>query len=390
MRGINTYIYSVLALLLLLTPQIALATEYTSTNFKVRDPDINIGGNQGTTSTNFGGAGTSGQSVTGQSTSTNYVIKAGFQYFDQTNPVPSGVNCAGNAVPICDGATFGVQTTTTSSADTLAVNWSNNGTTALFSDPESGIYSYDYSIKRLSDNKYWSGIAWDVPLVRFNTPALGVSVTGLQLQAGVSYSFVLRAVNGAGLYTADFISPGILVLPALTFSISGVGNAQVIKSGVTTTTATADGLTLNFGTVVRNTSRIAAHDLNIATNSSQGYYVTVRVDRQLTCDACTGAPTIPSFPGTNANPLAWGSGNGLGYTTNNRKSLTDLSLTPTNRFSVSDIWSGFQTSSSANEVSYNSGPETAATRVGYQLRVDNNQLDGSYTNKIIYIATATY
>lgn len=217
-----------------------------------------------------------------------------------------------------------------------------------------------------------------------------MTVSGLQLQAGLVYQFVIRAVNGAGLVTADYTSPGITVLSSLTFTINPVASGQVVKGATVTNAATTDGLTLDFGTITQNQSSIAAHDLTISTNSPRGYYVTVKVDRQLTCDSCTGTPSIAAFPAVNSNPLSWGSTNGFGYTTNNRKLNSNLSIFPFDRFSSADTWAGFSTVSSGNEVAYNSGPETATTRVGYQIRVDNSQAVGTYTNKIIYILTATY
>lgn len=383
-----------LALLLPYFPGAVWATEYSSTSFKIRDPDLNIGGSQGATSGSFSGSGTTGQEVIGESSSAAYKIKSGFQYFDETDPVlASFCDAPTNTLRVCDGSTFGSDTDTTTSADTLTSHWSGDGTSSSWSDVESGIYSFEYSIKRISDGNFWSGSGWGATQTRFGTQALTISHNGIQLEAGKSYKFVVRAVSGGGLFSTEQESDGVTVEPALTLTISGVASGQTIKSGITTTVATSDGLSLNFGTLTVNTSALAAHDLTVSTNSSQGYFVRARVDRQLTCDACSGTPTIPAFSGTNDTPTSWGSSNGFGYTVNNRSNLSDLSLDLPTRFDPSDTWAGFVTTSSSTnnaEVAYNPGPETATTRIGYQIRIGGTQATGTYTNQIIYLATVTY
>ena len=375
-------------------PGAVWATEYSSTNFKVRDPDLNIGGSQGATSGSFSGSGTTGQEVIGESSSAAYKIKSGFQYFDETDPVlASFCDAPTNTLRVCDGSTYGSDTDTTTSADALTAQWSGDGVSSSWSDAESGIYSFEYSIKRVNDGNFWSGSSWSGTQTRFGTQALTVTHTGIQLEAGKSYKFVARAVSGGGLFSTEQESDGVTVEPALTLTINGVAVGQVIKSGITTTVATSNGLSLNFGTLTVNTSALAAHDLTVSTNSSQGYFVRARVDRQLTCDACSGTPTIPAFSGTNDTPASWGSSTGFGYTVNNRSVLSDLSLDTPTRFDPSDVWAGFSTATSTSnnaEVAYNQGPETATTRIGYQIRIGSTQATGTYTNQIIYLATVTY
>ena len=64
----------------MLTVATARATDYTSTNFKVKDPVIAPGGGFGT-STNFRLNDTQGQIGISKSTSTNFGILAGYQYY---------------------------------------------------------------------------------------------------------------------------------------------------------------------------------------------------------------------------------------------------------------------------------------------------------------------
>lgn len=92
----------------------ALADEYTSSSFKVRDPDINLGGQTEGTSPSFKGKSTTGQPVTGQSTSTSYIVRSGFQYYDEVQTgtiVFSGFGSPTSLVTILDGGTV-IATTT--------------------------------------------------------------------------------------------------------------------------------------------------------------------------------------------------------------------------------------------------------------------------------------
>lgn len=61
--------------------QTASAEDFTSTNFKLRNPVTDIFGGR-SSSTNFEQFNAGGQTVTGESTSTNFKVQAGFLYFD--------------------------------------------------------------------------------------------------------------------------------------------------------------------------------------------------------------------------------------------------------------------------------------------------------------------
>src|SRR3989338_6417859 len=59
---------------------LAQATDYTSTNFILRDPVITVEGGYAS-STNFQFFSSSGQTVIGENTSTSFTQRAGFLYF---------------------------------------------------------------------------------------------------------------------------------------------------------------------------------------------------------------------------------------------------------------------------------------------------------------------
>ncbi len=67
--------------------------EYTSTNFTVRDPVITIEGGR-STSASFEYFSSTGQTVIGESTSTNFTVRSGFLYFPEETPPPSPVGGA--------------------------------------------------------------------------------------------------------------------------------------------------------------------------------------------------------------------------------------------------------------------------------------------------------
>jgi len=83
------------------------ATDYTNTNFIVRDPVITIEGGRSTTA-NFEYFSSSGQTDTGENSNTNFIHRAGFLYFPAPTPAPSptpspspsgGGAATGKAVP---------------------------------------------------------------------------------------------------------------------------------------------------------------------------------------------------------------------------------------------------------------------------------------------------
>lgn len=87
----------VLFLCVLAAPGIAGATDYSSTNFIVRDPVITIGGGNATSSS-FQLISSFGQTIIGENTSSNFIQRAGFLYFPapvSPTPTPSPAPPAG-------------------------------------------------------------------------------------------------------------------------------------------------------------------------------------------------------------------------------------------------------------------------------------------------------
>jgi len=84
---------------LTLFSQSVLATDYSSTNFKVKDPVIDQG-QTSASSLNFGLGQSVGQTAIGKSTSTNFQLWSGFQYyFNQAAANPVGGSGGGGGGP---------------------------------------------------------------------------------------------------------------------------------------------------------------------------------------------------------------------------------------------------------------------------------------------------
>lgn len=74
-----------LALVQVLLVPFSYATDFSSTNFILRDPVLTPAGGGTGTSTNFQQIGATGQPAIGESASTNFTLRSGFGYFPGTN-----------------------------------------------------------------------------------------------------------------------------------------------------------------------------------------------------------------------------------------------------------------------------------------------------------------
>lgn len=79
------------------------AVDYTSTNFILRDPVISVSGGR-STAPSFEFFSSTGQTAPGESTSTNFIYRAGFLYFAEpvaaTTPAPATPSVSGGAASI--------------------------------------------------------------------------------------------------------------------------------------------------------------------------------------------------------------------------------------------------------------------------------------------------
>lgn len=184
--------------------------------------------------------------------------------------------------------------------------------------------------------------------------------------------------------------------PNFSFSVVGVdGDGVATANGATLTNGldtTANAIP--FGILNTGSSKIAAQDITVTTNSQNGYTVTASHAANTTDGPLfSGDNDIDSFGATNETPTAWSAPAGdtantntgfFGYSTED----TTLCTGTAGRFQ-SNKWAG--TTTTGQEVACNSGNVTAeTTRIGYQAEVNAVQPAGAYTGSVILIATPTY
>lgn len=239
------------------------------------------------------------------------------------------------------------------------------------------------------------------------TQAVTVQYTGITNTTTANSSFYPRittysdtgstvidtATVAAAVLTTTSIAVSASVDSTFTFTVAAVTSGSV--NGATIDLADTTANSIPFGNLAIDTEEIAAHDLTVTTNSTNGYTVTVKAlaDPPLV----DGTANIDKFSGTNASPSTWSAPAGsaasvntgyFGYTTND----SSLGTGTTDRFTSSggNKWAGPTTS--PLEVAYSAtGVGTGeTTRVGWQAEVNSLQPAGSYTGTVILVATPTY
>lgn len=169
--------------------------------------------------------------------------------------------------------------------------------------------------------------------------------------------------------------------PSLSFSISAVSSGGTVNGATTNVSTTTS--TVPFATVSPSTNVVAAHDLSIGTNASNGYTVFTRYTQELQNGS---ADVIDDHTGTNATPTVFPSGTtteAFGYTTDD----ATLGTGTAGRF-ISNKWAAFTTSDV--ELAYSATPTSDTVRVGYQVSVADTTPAGAYQTTVIYSAVPTY
>lgn len=182
----------------------------------------------------------------------------------------------------------------------------------------------------------------------------------------------------------------VVVEPTLDFTINAVGSSQSVN-GDTTTVATTS-TTVPFGTASASTNAVAAHDLNLSTNATNGVTVYARYTGDLTNGA---TDTITDHTGTNAAPSSFpaAGSEAFGYTTEDSTLGTgtaDRFTNPAGGYASFET-SGTATTAQGDEVFYDAGTvDNVTTRVGYQVGIAGSTEAGTYTTTVIYTALPTY
>lgn len=239
------------------------------------------------------------------------------------------------------------------------------------------------------------------------TQAVTVQYTGITNPTTTDTTFFARitSYSDTGSTVIDTISVAFATLnttsisvtadvgSTFSFSIAAVNTGSVNGATIDVTSTTAT--TIPFSTLASGVPKIAAHDISVISNSTNGYNVTVKTlaDPPLV----DGSNNIDKFSSGNASPATWSSPGGssanvntgfFGYTTNDGV----LGTGTTDRFTSSggNKWAGATTS--PLEVAYSATGVSSAevTRIGWQAEVNGLQPAGAYTGSVILVATPTY
>ena len=179
------------------------------------------------------------------------------------------------------------------------------------------------------------------------------------------------------------------------FTVSGFSTQTGIDVNGTSTTATSTATAIPFGTLTANQIVTAAQRLNVSTNASNGFVVTVEQSGDLM--SATGADINGFQDGAYTNtPAAWaapsasiGSPDTYGHW-----GLTSADDLNTDEFG-SNLW--VAASTTPRQIFENDGPadgstaNIGSTTVGYQVEVSSLQeAADDYSTTLTYIATPTF
>ncbi len=430
----------VTSLAVLLTTPLTFAEDFTSSSFKTTNPLTNSYGGIAT-STGFQSLLSGGQMVTGESTSTNFVLHMGSMYFDsyepksqnwrwygdETNETPTSALALENVAPTnvenVDSIKLRIAVAETADIGSTGVKLRLQFSTA--SDFSSGVYfvadqsmcvggsAWCYADGAGADNALiTTGLLSDTDSCvasvgdgcgTHNEYATTSSAHTHVKSAIAEYEFTIQQY-GAEINTVyffrlvDVVSSSTVPLntgesypslvtggSSLEFTINGINSGTATEGDTTAVTTTST--TIPFGSLALDTPVVAAQRLTVSTNGTQGYKV-YAYERQAFLSE-VGA-TIAPVSGTNETPVGWSTGCDIsaegcyGY-----HSGEDVLEGGSTRFAANDTFAQF--SDEPREVAFNSGPiENKSTDILYRVQVRDQQEGGIYNSSIVYIVTPIF
>ncbi len=409
------------------------ATDYTSSNFIVRNPNFGIGGTHNATSTNFVMTGTLGQTAPGASSGDNFTAETGFQYFDgfeprsqnwrwyddENNETPT-VALAGENITPSDVAnnntiklrlTLGDQTGVAGTDTKIKLQFSE------YSDFSQDVYDVveGWNCQGNSFFCYGDGVDADndlmTTLLLTDSTATsthnesGTSTTSFDLRGGeaseieftiktdgprVNTTYYFRAYNAS---TSEPILlgegesyPSIITAGSnLSFTISGISSGEVTEGITTDIDTTAN--TIPFGELSFGEETEAAQRLDITTNATEGYQIFVFERQQLTHPSGNQIDPITT---TNPAPGTWAAGCSAlatgcyGYHTGD-----DSLAAGSARFAPDNTYAQFD--SIPREVAYSAIPTDGdVVDMIYKIEVQEGQVGGLYESNIAYIIVPVF
>lgn len=420
-------------------PRTVHAADFMSASFLAKNALTDLFGGFGS-STSFFSFLSGGQTVTGESTSTNFAVAAGFLYFDTFAPAsrhwrwyddysaetPTSSAAPEDSAPsnVANGDTLKLRITVAETADIgqsgtkflLQFARSSDFTTGLGAVAEQG------SCNGSSQWCYADGGGVDnalisTPLISdgvscvagvgdgcgtHNESATTVSAFTHKKSTTVEYEFTVTASGGVPnsvYFFRLFDTANNTAVPldtsmsypsaatggtTLDVEVSGVASSTPL-SGVTTDIDTSP-TAIGFGTLPPGTPVTGAQQFTVTTNALSGYRIFAYERQALLSD--TGSMIDP-VTGTNASPAGWTSGcsalaSCYGYHTD-----APVLSGGSTRFAADDTYARFE--SSPREVAFSAGPAASSTtNLIYRLAATGLQDAGSYSSNVVYIVVPVF
>ena len=428
-------------IVLVLAPVIASAQDFKSTHFTSRDSILDQSG-ASSSSTHFQQTGADGQTVTGQSTSTDFIMRSGYLYWDAFTPRTQNWRWYSDVNDETPVTALAAENTAPSS---IALNASVKLRITLKETSGVGNHNLKFKIQYSTDPTFATGVSTATEIGSCTTAVLwcyaagtgstdnavistatlsdagtcssGVGIgcgthntsgtsTSTFAQTGLAateYEFILKDENAPYnstyyfrmydntdnlpvLYNTGKSYPSIATTGAnLIFSINGLTSGTVTGGVTTSVSTTSTGV--GFGTLTVGSQITGAQRLIVTTSATNGYQVYVYQQQGL---LGSGSAQISPITSTNTSPAAWNTAclstvsGCYGYHT------TDSVLSGgSTRFSANDTYAQFE--SAADEIVYNSGPVTNDTNdLIFKTQITNQQQAGTYSGSIFYIVVPSF
>lgn len=414
--------------------ELAQAEDATSTNFISRDPVMSIfGGNS--TSASFEQLNAGGQIVVGESTSTSFILRSGFLYFDtytprsqnwqwfddETNETPTTSLAAENVAPtnVVNGNIIKLRLTINEIAGVADTDIKFKIQFSESSDFSQGV-SDVVSTTTCASNSLWcygDGVDTDndsiTTLVLTDSTAAGTHNEGTTTSAfdpaastATEFEFTIKHAGARANATYFFRAfdvtnnkavslnteetfPSLSIEgTTLTFTIDGLAISTVTEGITTDVSTTPTGIP--FGTLSFDTETEAAQRLTVDTNATEGYQIFI-FERQGFLHSAYSAVEIDAVTGTNASPTGWSTGCVSSASGCYGYHAGDDSLdSGSTRFAANNTYAQFSTTT-AEEIAFNSGPVTSeATDIVFKTKITNQQEAGDYSSSVVYIVVPTF
>lgn len=351
--------------LILGLPEKLYGESLTSPNYRLENPEFDAGGGL-STSTNYRSQDSLGGTGQTNSSSSNYKINPGFpaESYPGVPGQPTITNTGGGMYNTLD---FIIATGGNRSDVNYAI--------AISTDNFASVTNFVQADDSIGTSTVWQTYTdWG-----------GASGERLvTLTYNTTYTIKVKARYGPDSETGYSLTAAASTsVPTLSVVIAGINSGTSIAGQ--TTNVTTSATSVNFSTLQSGQIKVGAQQVTVTTNANGGYLTSLYQDSDL---KKSNGTIIPEVPGTNASPLGWPTGitsAAFGYHSTDATLCTGIS----NRFSANDTYAA--ATSTPAEVACNTGPANNDTNsLVYKVEVGSRQAQGYYSNKIIYITTASY